>query len=409
MIQSWNGKEKMGMELKIFATLSIAVLGGSSVSAQIFDPAPVKLTDGFSIVPQIDTVYRYNDNLYNSGTNPTSSSIYLLKPIIKFGSDDGINRYGGVYSLTSANYSNSSDDNFNDHRLALVAHTEYTSRHRTDFKLGAENTHEDRGTGLTEGDAFLFDEPLKYNEISGKGYYQFGARSALARVGAGINFADKKYQNFTQQTKYRDTTTLGLLTDLEYELGNVTYLTFDISSTDLTYKHTYPGEVSRDNRDSQVLIGLKWKGLAKTTGKVKVGYQHKSFDDSNRESFNGSAVDLGVTWQPILYSEFSAHVNRIAKEADTVGDYIETYGGSLAWAHHWNEQFTSELQYLYTNEDYIGADRQDETNVAMLDLSYSFTRWLKLTAGYAYSDKNSNASGISYDKNAVNLGVSVSL
>jgi len=397
------------MELKIFATLSIAILGSASVSAQRFDPAPVKLTDGFSMVPQINTIYRYEDNIYNSGTNPISSSIYLLKPTIKFGSDDGLNQYGGLYSLTSANYSNNSDDNFLDQRFALLAHTEYTSRQRTDFKVSIENTHENRGTGLTEGNALTFDEPLKYNQINGNGYYQFGALSAMARLGAGINFADKKYQNFTEQTKYRDATSLRLFTDLEYELGQVTALTFDISSTDLSYKYTDPGDASRDNQDSQAMIGLKWVGLAKTTGKAKVGYQHKSFDDASRESFNGSTVELGVAWEPLLYSEFSARVNRLAKESDTVGDYIETYGGSLAWAHHWSEQLTSGLQFLYSNEDYIGADRQDETSTAMLDLSYDITRWLKLTAGYAYSDKDSDAIGISYDKNAVNLGVSVSL
>ena len=136
------------------------------------------------------------NNIYSDETNTTSSSIYLLKPSFKFGTDDGINQYGGVYQLTSASYSHGSEDNYTDHSLSLLAHTEYSNKHRTDFKLSFENLHEDRGSAFTESDPSAYDEPLKYNQLAGRAYFQYGGLTSLMRLGGCLAYADKTYQNF---------------------------------------------------------------------------------------------------------------------------------------------------------------------------------------------------------------------
>jgi len=397
------------MKMKFLPVVSLVALGVSNACAQNFDPAPVELTDGFSIIPQVAGSVRYDDNIYNSEFDTTSSSIYILQPSIKFGTDDGINRYGGSYELTSGSYSNGSDDNFLDHSFALLAHTEFSDKHRTDFTFGFDNLHEDRGSGLTESDPAATDEPLKYNELTARGYYQYGGISSLMRVGGGVDFGNKTYQNFTNQTKYRDLNELKFFADADYQLGSVTYLTFDLFSTDINYDHLQSGTDSRDNVDSRALLGLKWQGLAKTTGTMKAGYQYKTFDSDNRDSFSGGTIELGIAWQPLQYSTFTATANAAAEESDTAGDYIEALGASIGWTHNWTEQFDSNLVLMYSDEDYIGVTRSDDTTNAMLNLSYSFTRWLKVTAGYELTAKDSNAANISYDTNAATLGVVVAL
>ncbi|MCP5078498.1 MAG: outer membrane beta-barrel protein, partial [Psychromonas sp.] len=247
--------------MKFLPVVSLVALSVSNVCAQNFDPAPFELTDGFSIIPQIAASVRTDDNIYNNESNTTSSSIFILQPSITFGTDDGINRYGGAYELTSATYSNGSDDNFLDHDISLFAHTEFSAKHRTDFALGFANVHEDRGSGLSESDAGAIDEPIKYNEFTSRGYYQFGGLTSTMRIGGGLEYASKAYQNFASQTKYGDLTELKLLADAEYQVGDVTYLTLDINSTDIEYDHLETGTDSRDSVDSRVLLGLKWEGL----------------------------------------------------------------------------------------------------------------------------------------------------
>ena len=396
--------------MKQFIPITMVItMGITPAIAQIYDPAPVDVTDGFAFIPDVESVVRYDDNIYRDESNKTSSSIFLVTPSIKFGTDDGVNQYGGTYQLTSASYSESSNNNYVDHRLKLLAHTEYTSKHRTDFSLGFNNLHEDKGDGLSESiDPSTFSEVIKYNESTARGYYQYGGLTSLMRIGGGVAYNNKSFQNYSDFTKYNDYASLKYFADSDYQVGDVTYLTVDVASTDTTYKDLKVNNESRDSRDNRALIGVKWEGLSKTTGIFKAGYQHKSFD-SNRKSFSGSTFDLGIVWQALQHSSFTAHAIRSAEDSDNVGDYIEELTASLGWKHDWSEKFNSNLQAIYIDENYIGATREDDTTRATIDFNYDFTRWLRMTAGYEFSTKNSTAKDISYDKNVVNLGVSISL
>jgi polysaccharide biosynthesis protein VpsM len=395
--------------MKCSAVLVLCPVLAVNVFADEFDPAPFKVTDGFAIVPQVYATVNYDDNIYNQENDTTSSNIYIIRPSFKFGVDDGINRYGGFYSLTSGSYSNSSDDNYLDHTFALLAHTEFTDRHRTDFTFGIANLHEDRGSGLSEGNSSAIDEPLKYNELNAKGYYQFGGMSALMRIGGGVEFNNKTYQNFTAVTQYDDFSSLKFYADADYQVASITYLTFDIYTTDINYTHLETGEDSQDNVDSRALIGVKWNGLGKTSATMKVGYQYKTFDSDERESFEGSTFELGLTWKPLQYSTFEANFSRDAEDSDTDGDYILVLESTISWKHQWTEDFGSTLGFNYLDEDYVGYTRIDKTKSLTLGLSYGLTRWMKIQAGYAFTNKDSTENSISYDKNAVNLGVVVAL
>jgi len=374
-----------------------------------FDPAPIKVTDGFLVVPQLSSRVEFDDNIYEQEDDVTSSTIYIVSPSVRFGVDDGINRYGGSYSLTSATYENGSEDDYLDHNLSLLAHTEFTDRHRTDLTFSFANLHEDRGSGLTEGNAFFFNEPIKYNELNARGYYQFGGLNAIMRIGGGVNFTDTDYRNFRTTTQFDDVSELTYFADVDYQAGNVTYLTFDISTTDVEYDRVAANNESSNNRDSSALIGFRWLGLGKTTAIAKVGYQYKTFESDSRESFSGNTVEIGVTWDPQEYSTFNLNFSRAAKDPDTVGDYILEIDSNLSWQQSWSEDFVSTLKFSYLDEDYIGFSRNDKTKSVGLNLNYTVTRWIKLTAGYQLTDKNSTETDIGYDKNAVNLGIVVAL
>lgn len=395
--------------MKFSAILVLCPILVVNVLADEFDPAPIKVTDGFAIVPQIYAAAGYDDNIYNQENDTTSSNIYIVRPSFKFGVDDGINRYGGFYSLSSGSYSNSSDDNYIDHTFGLLAHTEFTDRHRTDFKFSFANLHEDRGSGLSEGNSSAINEPLKYNELNADGYYQFGGMSALMRIGGGVEFNNKTYQNFTAVTKYNDLSSLKFYADADYQVASITYLTFDISTSDINYTHLEPGEDSQDSVDSRALIGFRWAGLGKTSATMKAGYQYKTFDSDERENFSGSTFELGLTWKPLQYSTFEANFSRDAEDSDTDGDYILVLASSIGWKHQWTEDFDSNLRFNYSDEDYIGYTRIDKTKSLSLGLNYDLTRWMKIQASYQFTNKDSTENSISYDKNAINLGVVVAL
>jgi len=397
--------------MRFLIAFSIALLAISNALADRFEPAAV----GNLFVPQFTTIVQYDDNIYTSEIETVSSFIYYLSPSIAFAIEDGANRYGGEYILTSSFYSSgrsevdNETDDMTDHELSLFAYNEFTSKHRTDLNFGYDNLHEKRGSGLTEGNPYRFPTPLDYDQLTTRFHYQFGGRNAKMRIGAGLSYYDKKYNSYTEKTKYRDLDEVTFSADADYQIGDVTYLTFDIFTTDISYKHRRGGELVKNNQDSRALVGLTWRGTSKLTGNAKFGYQYKTFDEEERSNFNGNTVDLMINWRPKQRAIYSVTLSRVAEDSDTVGDYINNLTGSFGWQHQWTNKFDSNIQFEYSNEDYIGADREDKITNINAYLIYGFSRWLNLSAGYELSVSSSNVANIGYDQNIFTLSLKVGL
>lgn len=392
--------------MKLLSISVLAVISTASVQAGIYEPAPYRLTDGISIVPQLNTVVYSNDNIYTLETDPISSMIYVVEPSITFGTDDGINQYGGSYDLTAGSYSEDSDSNYVDHDLVFTAHTEFTDKHRMDLKLGFGNLHDDRE------DLDTYDEPLKYNEYAAKAYYQYGSKSALINIGGGAQYDRTEYQNFTDEKMYDDASTVTFMLDGSYRIGPSTQLTADLSLADITYLHNEISTETDDNTDSEVLFGVRWNGVSDTVGKIKFGYQFKDFDDVNTDDFSGNTINLALLWKPLERTSLEVSVSRDAEDTTTDdADYVLALSGSLALKHEWSSQLNSKLYLGYANSEYVGSssNREDDTLNTSIDFTYDLARWISVTVGYEYTDRASTQSYSEYTQNLFNLGVAFSL
>ena len=157
------------------------------------------------------------------------------------------------------------------------------------------------------------------------------------------------------------------------------------------------------------MVGLTWRGSSKINGRARFGYQYKTFDEGERSKFTGNTVDLGINWIPKQRAIYSVNLSRVAEDSDTVGDYINNLTGSLGWQHQWTNKVDSNIQFAYSNKDYIGADREDKTTNINAELIYGVSRWLNLLAGYEYSESSSSAANIGYDQNIFTLSLKAGL
>lgn len=393
--------------VKFLIAMSLSVLSISNVIAARFEPATV-----FNIfVPKFTTIVQYDDNIYTSEFETVSSFIYYLSPSVEFAIEDGLNRYGGEYILTSSIYSDNQGENDNDdmtdHEFSLFAYNEFTSKHRTTLNFGYDNFHEKRGSSLKAEQPLFFPVPLDYDQLITRFHYQFGGRHAKMRIGAGLSYYEKEYNSFTQITKYRDFDGLTFSADSDYQIGDVTYLTFNLFTTDINYKHRRDSDFVKDNQDSRALVGLTWRGASTINGRARLGYQYKTFDEGERSNFNGNTVDFMINWSPKQRAIYSVTLSRVAEDSDTVGDYINNLTGAFGWSHQWTDKFDSNIQFRYSNQDYIGAVRKDKITNINTDLIYSFSRWLNLSAGYEHSDSSSNVANIGYEQNIFTLSLKV--
>jgi hypothetical protein len=387
------------------------ILGATAIafSSSVIAVEPeIYITDsGIAIIPILNTGYKYDNNIFNQGSDTTGSGIFTLAPAVKFLLDDGINNFQVDVGIESGTFTDSSDDNYVLGNLHFKSHLEPSSRSRFDLALEANKEVEPRGTGITEGLGNTADEPLLYNDQLAKLTYEYGSLASSGRIAVMGRYYNKNYTNFTNITQFRsfDQSTVG--STFFYTTNASTDAFFEINGSVINYGTDEA--ISRDSDVFTTLVGIKWEATALTSGSFKIGQEQKKFSDSSRENFKGISWEGNVDWKPLTYTTVTLETSRSAKDPDLQGDYISESLYGVNWEHEWNEKITSTLNFSYIREDYTGFERLDKSNNLYVDVNYEFKRWVDVLLYIAYTDQNSTSDNIVYDKTVVGLDFVFSL
>lgn len=397
------------MKTKINLLLSATAIAFTS-SVVAVEPEAYITDSGIAIIPIINAGYKYDNNIFSQRSDTTGSGIFTLAPSVKFLLDDGINNYQIDFGIESGTFLQSSDDSYVIGNLGFTSHLEASSRSRFDIELEANKDVEPRGTGITEGSADSFDEPLLYNEELAKLTYEYGSLASSGRVAVMGSYYNKDYTNFTEITQFRSFERLTLGSTFFYTTNASTDAFFEIKGSAIKYDELQIGTLSRDSDILTALIGIKWEATALTSGSFKVGQERKEFKNSLREDFTGVSWEGNIDWKPLSYTTVTLETSRSAKDPDVEGDYISESIYGVSWKHEWNEKVTTTLNYSYIHEDYTGrTERLDKSNNLYGDVNYEFKRWIDIALYIAYTDQNSTNENIVYDKSVIGLDFTFSL
>jgi len=362
-----------------------------------------------TITPLLNVGTKHDDNIFSQASEEKSSAIMTVAPSVNFLLDDGINQYNFDIGITSGTYFSSSDDNFIDGYLGFNSHIEPSSQNRFDFEIGANWVTEPRGTGITEGLGDDVTEPLTYTDQTIAATYEYGALSTAARIAFDVKYFSKGYTNFEATTQFRDYDSIKLGSTFLYNTGAATDVFIEVNRDAIEYDHVETDSVSRSSDDYRALAGIKWEATALTTGSIKLGYQKKDFEADERDNFSGLSWEAGVQWQPLSYSTISFDTSRAARDPNTEGNYINETLYSVNWSHSWNEKLNSTLGASFTDEDYSGVTRTDDTKTYSASMNYSFTRWMDVSVFADVTSKDSTRDGIMFDKNIVGMNFTVAM
>ena len=394
----------MSMKMKLLFSATAIVFSSSVIAVE----PEVYITDsGIAIVPIINAGYKYDNNIFSQASETTGSGIFTLAPAVKFLLDDGINNYQLDVGVESGTFLDSSDDNYVIGNLGFTSHLEPSSRSRFDLALEANKEVEPRGTGITEGSADRFDEPLLYNEQLAKLSYEYGSLASSGRIAVMGRYYNKNYTNFTETTQFRSFNQSTLGSTLFYTTNSSTDAFIEIKAGPI--KYDVAEAISRDSDMLTALVGIKWEATALTSGSFKIGQEQKKFSDARREDFKGVSWEGNVDWQPLSYTTLTLETSRAAKDPDVQGDYISESIYAAKWNHEWNEKVTTTLNYSYIREEYTGFERLDKSNNLYADVNYAFKRWVDVALYIEYTDQNSTRENIVYDKSVVGLDFTFSL
>ncbi|QUM89232.1 outer membrane beta-barrel protein [Moritella sp. 36] len=386
--------------------LGLVLLSGGAVAYT----QDTYITDGGLFVkPSLEVSIVEDDNIYKQQNNGTSSSIITVIPMINLKLDDGINYFSLDAKAEKGIYEASSADNYMDGLLGFNVHLEPSDTHRLDINLKAEWLAEPRGSGLTELNYELTNEPITYGKKTLSAKYEYGALQTKGRLAFNAKFYEKEYSNFETITRRSNHDSLLLGSIFFYSTRAHTDVFIEINAETIGYDYNKPGDLNRDSDVYTALLGMQWKASSVVHGFIKLGGQAKEFDDKGRKDFTGFSWNIGGVWRPLTYSKITLSTSQTTKDPDVDGDYVLETKYKLDWKHNWTSYFYSSVGVYKFTDDYSGISRVDDTDGYKIKFNYDFTDNIAITL-FGLWDRNTSTNTIfEYDKNVVGASLTLTL
>jgi hypothetical protein len=189
----------------------------------------------------------------------------------------------------------------------------------------------------------------------------------------------------------------------------------------------YLSDQSGYEKDSDFFhLGLRGSLLTKLTGYFKIGYRTISNDDSristttltagappidptstDRDDSGMLGLDANLTWMAASKLLMQLSLSRDFGTGG-VGEAIESNSANLMCNYTINNQWSVMANLGYTERDVTNRDsenfrREDEQLNGGLRLTYVLNQYWRFSAGYTYSENNSNQDGSDYESDTLDL------
>ncbi|MEM1153347.1 MAG: outer membrane beta-barrel protein [Pseudomonadota bacterium] len=398
-----------------FLTASLlSLLIGSAANAVTTSTGPAFVAWGpIAVTPTLGTEAKYTDNIYLQENDTTDSWIFVARPEVNFKAQDRENIYqfdykgeGGWYTEDSTNDRN----NYFDSTFSADAYILPAERWAATAFVSYAMLHEDRGTGLTEGDiATLITKPIRYDQTDVGGGVEYG--SGIGRLELTAGYMERDYQNFRDFTRTRDLEELGFGATFFYPIAPKTELLLDYRYNDFHYPNPFEDRPSLDSIEQSLQGGITWEITPNLESRAQIGYVDKDFNDAGRQDWDGIGWSLSLNMQPREQDTISITGERAPEETSLQGDFINKETLTIDWKHDWSDRFSTTLSLTGSREKYEGSfdDRDDDIYNVSATGDYYFRRWCTIYFVYNYNDRNSNVDTLSYSENVFMVGVDWSL
>jgi hypothetical protein len=361
-------------------------------------PAPVDVY-GLDFTPTFMLSEGYDDNFRELENNKQSSMITKLLPSFELKAEDRNSATRLIWQPSRYIYHDESDASYTAQRVRADSIMEFTDRHR--LKLEAEYRKYQR----TESTA-VEGVNDKFNNKRVGGLYTYGAKSADNQIDFGASYAELRSDNADGINDDKERNTAGLTSTWYHRIGSNTRGLIEYDHNNFDYLQS---NSPRSSTSNAVLAGAVWDFTARTTGKVRVGYEKKDFDNSESKDLDNPTWQIDLQWKPRTYSTFTFVARQALAEGDDGADAVKSTFTQVGWRHGWTERITTVAQAGFGHYVYEGESRTDNLQDYNLAVVYAMRRWLDIELGYRFRDNDSDADNESFTRNVVQISFNVSL
>ncbi|MDB5980189.1 MAG: hypothetical protein JWQ69_1204, partial [Pseudomonas sp.] len=340
---------------------------------------------GLDFTPSLKLSESYDDNFRELEHNTQSSMVTEIAPIFELKAEDRNSGTRLTWQPTRYIYHDETDASHTDQRLNLDSIMEFTDRHR--LELDAEvRKYEITNSTAVDG----LNDKFRSDQVGGT--YTYGAKSAANQIALGANYAQLRTQNSDGINDDKERNTTALTSTWYHRIGSNTRGL-------LEYDHTrfdYLSDNLRSSKADALLAGAVWDFTARTTGKVRVGFEHKNFDDNSVKDLNNPTWQVDLSWKPRTYSVFTLVARQALDEGDDGSDAIKATSARLGWRHGWTDRITTFTEAGMGHYVYKGQDRTDDLHQFTLGVEYAMRRWLDFGLSYRFRNDDSDAEDQSF-------------
>lgn len=172
----------------------------------------------------------------------------------------------------------------------------------------------------------------------------------------------------------------------------------------------YDASDDYNNEESRYYLGINWEMTAKSTGRFKVGYMEKEFDNSDVQDEDGFSFELQAQHNFSAKRAIQFNGFRRFNESDVAGaSSFYSTGVDIGLMQKFTEKTSATLNLTYEQHEYNGLDRDDDYFRIGPAVRWEPREWIFLDLGYYWTDLDSNIQFYDFTSHTVILRLTLAL
>jgi len=359
------------------------------------------------ITPAIGIGMHYDDNIFAGEQTRKKSLVTEISPELGLSIEKPEARYQLLYRATKGIFSSSRQDDYLDHTISSAVHVLLSKRLDAGLQANYNRAHDNRGSTFT-GLGLAGATPDKYREYDVNLTLGYGHRGRIETYGEYSNkrYYTNRYNVITPTqivplTATRDLDTVGGGIGFSWPVMPKTAAVIEARYRLFDYK-LLTAAFNLDSFEQKYFVGADWAATGKTSGRFRVGYVLKRFNDKRNSDYSGVGVELGANWKPMTYSIVDLSVANKPVETDGTGSLIRRTSANLGWSHEWSSKFSHQISLGYDRDRFIGlgTNRRDNIYNAGAGIRYQLFKWFNVGLSYRFEYRISNVTNASFHGNS---------